>query len=87
MKPEAQPRPRQDSQRDKDALGRSAPKGVMADSASPREVFTDSFPDAGQGNIPTTGENAPAPPCGAAIVVWCGSSIAMPGFVSVNHPS
>jgi len=53
----------------------------MADSASPHAGFTGSLPDAGQGNIPTTGENAPAPPCGAAIVVWCGSSIARLGVV------
>jgi hypothetical protein len=67
MKPEAQPRHRQDSQRDKDALGRTAPKGVMASSASPHEGFNGSFPDAGQADSPTTDENAPAAPCGAGI--------------------
>ena len=87
MKPEAQPRPRQDSQRDKDALGRSAPKGVMADSAYPHEGFTDSFPDAGQVNAPTTDEKAPAAPCGVGLEAWRGSPIARPGGVSVNHPS
>ena len=87
MKPEAQPRPRQDSQRDKDALGRSAPKGVMADSAYPHEGFTDSFPDAGQVNAPTTDEKAPAAPCDADLEAWRGSFIARSSGVSVNHPS
>ena len=87
MKPEAQPRPRQDSQRDKDALGQSAPKGVMAGSASPHDGFTGSFPDAGQVKLPMTGENASAALCGAGMDTWRGSSIARPGVVSVNHPS
>ncbi|RUB13488.1 hypothetical protein IPC137_06995 [Pseudomonas aeruginosa] len=76
--------PRQDSQRDKDALGRTAPKGDGADSASPPEGFAGSPADAGQVNHPTTGENAPAAPCGAALEAWRGSSIAMPGGLSVN---
>jgi len=59
MKPEAQPCPRQDSQRDKDALGRTAPKGDGAGSASPLEGFSGSPTDAGQVNHPTTGQNAP----------------------------
>ena len=87
MKPEAQPRHRQDSQQDKDALGRSAPKGVMAGSASPHEGCTGSLPDAGQVNLSMTGENASAALCSPGMDTWRGSSIAMPGFVSVNHPS
>ncbi len=87
MKPEAQPRPRQDSQRDKDALGRTAPKGDGADSASPPEGFSGSPADAGQVNPATTGENAPAIPCGAGLEAWRGSSIAIPGGLSVNRPS
>ena len=67
MKPEAQPRHRQDSQRDKDALGRTAPKGDRACSASPLEGFSGSPADAGQVNTPMTGENAPAAPCGAGL--------------------
>jgi len=84
MKPEAQPRHRQDSQRDKDALGRTAPKGDRADSASPPEGFPGTLPDAGQVNRPTTSENAPAAPCSASLEAWRGSSIAMPGGLSVN---
>lgn len=87
MKHEAQPRHRQDSQRDKDALGRTAPKGDEAGSASPHESFTGALPDAGQVNPPTTGENSPAAPCGAGLEAVCGSSIAMPGGLSVNHSS
>ena len=87
MKHEAQPRPRQDSQRDKDALGRFAPKGDWLGSASPLHSFTGSHPDAGKTNNPTTGENVPAAPCGAMFEAWCGSSIARPGVVSVNRPS
>ncbi|HIE1533678.1 TPA: hypothetical protein ACXJTR_006340, partial [Pseudomonas aeruginosa] len=67
MKPEAQPCHRQDSQRDKDALGRTAPKGDGAGSASPLEGFSGSPTDAGQVNHPTTGQNAPAAPCGAGL--------------------
>src|SRR3546814_6432417 len=78
MKPGAQPRPRQDSQRDKDALGRTAPKGDRANSASPPEGFSGSPADAGQVNHPTTSENVPAAPCGAGLEAWRGSSIAMP---------
>ena len=87
MKPEAQPCHRQDSQRDKDALDRTAPKGAMASSASPQEGFIGSFPDAGQVNLPMTGENASAALCGAGMDTWRGSSIARPDIVSVNHPS
>ena len=87
MKPEAQPRPRQDSQRDKDALGRTAPKGDGADSASPPEGFSGSPADAGQVSPATTGENASATSCGAGLEAWRGSSIAMPGGLSVNRPS
>ena len=32
-------------------------------------------------------ENAPAAPCGAGLEAWRGSSIAMPGGMSVNRPS
>ena len=84
MKPEAQPPHRQDSQPDKDALGRTAPKGRTADSASPHEGFTDSFPYAGQVNLPMTGENASAALCGAGMDTWCGSSIERPDVVSVT---
>ena len=47
MKPEAQPRPRQDSQQHKDALGRTTPhpKGAMATPASPHEGFSGTPPD------------------------------------------
>src|SRR5690606_35313625 len=54
QKPEAQPRPRQDSQRDKAALGRTASKGDGADSASSHEGCTGARPDTGQDNAPTT---------------------------------
>jgi len=87
MKPEAQPRHRQDSQQHKDALGRTASKGDRADSASPHEGCTGSPTDAGQVNHPTTSENAPAAPWGAGLEAWRGSSIAMPGGMSVNRPS
>ena len=89
MKPEAQPRPRQDSQQHKDVLGRTTPhpKGDRADSASPPEGCTGSPADAGQVNHPTTGENAPAAPCGAGLKAWRGNSIAMPGGMPVNRPS
>lgn len=87
MKPEAQPCHRQDSQRDKDALGRTTPKGDGADSAPPLEGFSGSPADAGQVNPATTSENASAAPCGAGLEAWRGSSIAMPGGLSVNRPS
>lgn len=87
MKHEAQPRHRQDSQRDRDALGRTAPKGDEAGSASPHEGFTGALPDAGKVDPPTTSKNAPAAPFGAGLEAWRGSSIGMPGGVSVNHPS
>ena len=87
MKPEAQPRHRQDSRQDKDALGRTAPNGDRADSASPHEGCTGSPADAGQVNPSTTGENASAAPCGASLEAWRGNSIAMPGVLSVNRPS
>ena len=67
MKHEAQPRPRQDSQQHKDALGRTAPKGDGTGSASLHEGFPGSPANAGQVNHPTTGENAPAAPCGAGL--------------------
>ena len=57
MKPEAQPRHHQDSRQDKDALGRTAPNGDGADSASPHEGCAGSATDTGQVNHPTTGEN------------------------------
>ncbi len=89
MKTEAQPCHSQDSQRDKDALGRTTPKpkGDKADSASPPEGCSGSPRDAGQVNQPTTGENAPAALCSAGLEAWRGSSIAMPGGLSVNRPS
>lgn len=86
MKPEAQPRHRQDSQRDKDALGRTAPKGDVAGSVSPHEGCSGSPADAGQVNHPTTDESAPAAPCGAGLEAWRGSPIAMPGGF-VHEPS
>jgi hypothetical protein len=64
MKPEAQPRHRQDSQQHKDALGRTAPKGAVADSASLLDSFTCPPTEADQANTPTMGENAPTAPCG-----------------------
>jgi hypothetical protein len=67
MKPEAQPRHRQDSQQDKDALGRTAPKGDMADSASPPEGFTGSRPDAGQVN-PDDKARTPLPHLAALVL-------------------
>ena len=84
MKPEAQPRPRQDLQQSKDALGRTAPKGDVAGSASPHQGCTGALADAGHVNHPTTGENAPAVPCGASLEAWRGSSIAMPCGLSVT---
>ncbi|MCY1280157.1 hypothetical protein D9M68_885460 [compost metagenome] len=40
IKPKAQPRPRQDSQQDKDVQADRPPNGDMADSASPRDGST-----------------------------------------------
>jgi len=60
MKPKAQPRPRQDSQQTR-THGPPAPKGDMANFASPRNGCTGSCPDAGKANTPTTSENAPCP--------------------------
>ncbi|ELR9005297.1 hypothetical protein QQ198_000454 [Salmonella enterica] len=68
-------------------MGRTAPEGAMAGSASPHDGCSGSPPDAGQVNHPTTGGNAPAVPCCAGLEAWCGSSIAMPGGLSVNRPS
>lgn len=84
MKPEAQPRPRQDSQQHKDALGRTAPKGDGADLASPPEGFPGSPADAGQVKHPMKDENAPAAPCGTGLEGWRGSSMAMPVGDDVN---
>lgn len=77
MKPEAQPRHRQDSQQHKDALGRTAPKGSWPDSASPHKGCSGSLTDAGQVTNPTTGDNAPAAICGVGPEVWRGNSMAM----------
>ena len=89
MKPEAQPRPRQDSQQHKDVLGRTTPhpKGDRADSAFQHDSFSGPPADTGQVNHTTTRENAPAASCGAGLEAWRGSSIAMPGGMSVNRPS
>lgn len=87
MKPEAQPCLRQDSQRDKDALGRTASKGDEADSASLHEGCIGTPVDAGQINTSTTGENAPAALCGAALEAWFGGSMAIPGGLSMNRLS
>jgi len=60
MKPEAQPRTRQDSQQHKDALGRTTPnpKGAMACPASPHEGFRSTPPDTGKSHPNDQGENA-----------------------------
>lgn len=50
----------------------------------PAEGFPGALPDAGQVNHPTTGENAPAAPCGAGLEAWCGNFMAMPGGLSVT---
>ncbi|WP_396956439.1 hypothetical protein [Nitrosomonas sp.] len=68
-------------------MGRTAPKGDMAGSVSPHEGFSGQPADAGQVNHPTTGENAPAASCGTGLEAWCGSSIAIPGGLSVNRPA
>jgi hypothetical protein len=67
MKPEAQPRHRQDSQQHKDALGRTAPKGGWPGLASPLRGVTGSRPDADKADTPTRNESAPAKPCGAVL--------------------
>ncbi|MCY1372995.1 hypothetical protein D9M69_602420 [compost metagenome] len=58
MKPEAQPRHRQDSQQAKDAPDRTSPGKRRTDSASPHDGFTDLHPDAGKTITPTMDENA-----------------------------
>ena len=88
MKPEAQPRPRQDSQQHKDALGRTTPhpKGAMATPASPHEGFSGTPPDTGKAIPNDHQEPTPAHAGGhACSAVW--SFKARPGGVSVNHPS
>ena len=71
MKPEAQPRPRQDSQQHKDALGRPPnPKGAMASSASPHEGIKGT-PLAQARPLPTTSGKAPIHAGGhAESAVW-----------------
>lgn len=66
MKPEAQPRHRQDSQRDKDALGRAAPKGDGAGPASPHDGFSGLPAGAG-----STVKRAPAPMNHGVIISGC----------------
>jgi hypothetical protein len=62
QKPEAQPRPRQDSQRDKDALGRTTPGrshgplGIPRCTASPA-----SLPDTGKGHAQRLVSTPPTP--------------------------
>ncbi len=87
MRPEAQPRHRQDSRQAKDAQGRTSPQGDGADSASPRDGFTDMQPDAGKANTPTTGENALAAAYGNRFGAWTGSAMAWPCGMSVARPS
>ena len=86
----SQPVPRRPDH-NKDAMGANLvqPKGeiIMANSASPPEGFSGSPADAGQASPATTGENASATSCGAGLEAWRGSSIAMPGGLSVNRPS
>lgn len=87
MKPEAQPRHRQDSQRDKDALGRTTPKGDLParhprTKAAPACLLTQA-----RSNTPTTSENIPAALFGASLEAWCGISMARLSGVSVNRPS
>ena len=90
MRPEAQPRHRQDSRQAKDAQGRTSPQGDGADSASPRDGFTDMQPDAGKANTPTTGENAlPQPTATGLGVDWKRHGVAVrhvrgPSFVTWN---
>ena len=62
MKSEAQLRSRQDLHRDKDAFGRTTPKGNRADSVSPNEGCSGSPTDAGLVNDLTTSDNAPGAP-------------------------
>ena len=87
MKPEAQPCHRQDSRQAKDAPGRTSPKGDGADSASPRDDFTDLRPDAGKADPPRTGENALAAPCCTRFEAWTGSAIVWPCGMSLARPS
>ena len=87
MKHEAQPRHRQDSQEHKDALGRTTPKGAMADSASPHEGCTGSLTDTGRVKHLTTDEKAHAALCRTGLEAWRGSCMAMPDRMSVNRPS
>jgi hypothetical protein len=63
------------------------PKGNRAELASPHGGFSGVHPDAGQVNLPTTGDNAPTSLSGAGLGAWCGNFMAMLGGVSVNHSS
>jgi hypothetical protein len=68
MKPEAQPRHRQDSQQHKDALGRTAPQGDGAGSASPREGCAGSSAHAGQVIPPRRQARTPPPHLAAPVL-------------------
>ena len=87
MKPEAQPRHRQDSQQHKDALGRTTPKGDRADSESLHEGFTGTPLIRARATPNRPGRERLAASCGAVLEMWNGSAMARPGTVSVNHPS
>ena len=88
MKPEAQSRPRQDSQQHKDALGRTTP--IRKETWPPRHPRTTVSaarpPDTGKAIPNDHQEPTPAHAGGhACSAVW--SFKARPGGVSVNHPS
>lgn len=55
MKPEAQPRARQDSRHAKDAAGRTPPEGDRANPESPHDGFSGLPPDTGKANTPDDG--------------------------------
>jgi len=67
----------------KGRMVRPPPNRDVADSASPRDGFTGSFPDADKVNTSTTSEKAPATACGDVVEAWCGSSMTRPSEVSV----
>ena len=87
MKPEAQPRRRQDSQRDKDALVRTTPKGDWPTRHPRTKAAPACLLTRARSNTPTTSENIPAALCGASLEAWCGISMARLSGVSVNRPS
>ena len=88
MKIEAQPCHRQDSRRDKDALGRTGTEGDVDGSASPHKGCAPArlLTLTGSG-YPTTGENASAAHCSAGLEARRGRGPAKPHRVSVKRPS